>query len=56
MLEKLQTLAPRSLGLALRRALGAAARDGRGIVQVNDITLRPDANNRGMGFIRDGLN
>lgn len=55
-LEKLQTLDPRSLGLALRRALGAAARDGRGIVQVNDITLPTDANNRGMGFIRDGLN
>ena len=53
-LEKLQTLDPRSLGLALRRALGAAARDGRGIVQVNDITLPTDANTRGMGFIRDG--
>ena len=49
-LEKLKHLPPRSLGLALRRALGHAARDLRNHIQPKDLQLVSDSGKRGIGF------
>lgn len=53
-LARLQMLSPRSLRLVLHRAFGAAARAGRRIVQVQDITLPEGSTRRGVGFVSDG--
>lgn len=53
-LARLQMLSPRSLRLVLHRAFGAAARAGRRIVQVQDITLPEGSIRRGVGFVSDG--
>lgn len=53
-LAKLQALPPRSLGLVLRRALGAAARNGRGVVETCDITLPAESSRRSIGFAGEG--
>lgn len=55
-LFRLQALPPRSVRLVLQRALGSAARDGRGIVRVGDITLPVEASHRGVGFVCEGWN
>ncbi len=50
-LHKLRTLPPRNLTLALRRALGSAARAGRGRIEVKDLPLNIGAVRRGIGFV-----
>ena len=49
-LAKLKHLPPRSLGLALRRALGHAARDLRDHIQPKDLQLVSDGGKRSIGF------
>ncbi len=53
-LARLQTLPPRSMRLVLQRALGAAARDGRGVVRVADITPPVEVSRRCLGFVSEG--
>ena len=55
-LSRLQALPPRSVRLVLQRALGSAARDGRGVVQVQDIRPPVEINRRGVGFVSEGWN
>jgi len=49
-LAKLKHLPPRNLGLALRRALGHAARDLRDHIKPPDLQLISDGGKRGIGF------
>lgn len=49
--DRLKTLPPRSVGLALRRALGRAARDERDHIQIIDLPAIHDASRKGMGFL-----
>lgn len=46
----LRPLPPRALGMTIRRAVGAAARAGRGHVQVGDVTLTVESSKRKIGF------
>ncbi|AVZ38079.1 ATPase [Pseudomonas aeruginosa] len=55
-LSRLQALPPRSVRLVLQRALGSAARDGRGLVQVQDIRPLVEISRRGVGFVSEGWN
>ena len=55
-LSRLQALPPRSVRLVLQRALGAAARDDRGVVQVQDIRPLVEISHRGVGFVSEGWN
>ena len=55
-LSRLQALPPRSVRLVLQRALGSAARDDRGVVQVQDIRPPVEINRRGVGFVSEGWN
>lgn len=47
---KLQALPPRILTLVLRRALGCAARAGRGHISVQDLPVKLTSTRRGIGF------
>jgi len=51
---RLQALPPRSVRLVLQRALGSAARDGRGAVQVQDIRPTIEVSRRAVGFVGEG--
>lgn len=53
-LSRLQALPPRSVRLVLQRALGSAARDGRGLVQVQDIRSTIEVSRRAVGFVGEG--
>ena len=53
-LFRLQALPPRSVRLVLQRALGAAARDDRGVIQVQDIRPTIDVSRRAVGFVGEG--
>jgi len=53
-LSRLQALPPRSVRLVLQRALGAAARDDRGVVQVQDIRPTIEVSRRAVGFVGEG--
>jgi ATP-dependent Lon protease len=55
-LSRLQALPPRSVRLVLQRALGAAARDDRGVVQVQDIRPLVEISRRCVGFVSEGWN
>lgn len=55
-LSRLQALPPRSVRLVLQRALGSAARDDRGVVQVQDIRPLVEISHRGVGFVSEGWN
>ncbi|WP_031346856.1 hypothetical protein, partial [Thauera terpenica] len=55
-LSRLQALPPRSVRLVLQRALGSAARDDRGVVQVQDIRPLVEISRRGIGFVSEGWN
>lgn len=55
-LSRLQALPPRSVRLILQRALGSAARDDRGVVQVQDIRPLVEISRRGVGFVSEGWN
>ena len=50
-LAKLQTVSPRSLRLVLHRALGAAARDGRNVIQASDLSFPVEGGRNNFGFI-----
>jgi len=50
-LSRLQALPPRSVRLVLQRALGSAARAGRGVVHVEDIRPPLEATRRAVGFV-----
>jgi ATP-dependent Lon protease len=52
-LQALRTLSPRTLALALRRALGAAARADRTHIAVEDLPSASQPTSRGMGFMAD---
>ena len=49
--EELKRLPPRSLGLALKRALGRAAREERAHIQVCDLPDLSAATRKPMGFM-----
>ncbi|WP_101049070.1 AAA family ATPase [Macromonas nakdongensis] len=49
--SQLKDLPPRSLGLALRRALGRAAREERDHIQVSDLPATSAPSRRGIGFM-----
>ena len=51
-LSRLQALPPRSV--RLQRALGSAAREGRGRVQVQDIRSTIEVSRRAVGFVGEG--
>lgn len=53
-LAKIKNFTPRSVALVLRRALGAAARDGRVTLQAADITAPQKTHRRGIGFTVEG--
>ncbi|HDO7150717.1 TPA: hypothetical protein P3R69_005679 [Klebsiella pneumoniae] len=53
-LSRLQALPPRSVRLVLQRALGAAARDDRGVVQVQDIRPTIEVSRQAVGFVGEG--
>lgn len=53
-LSRLQALPPRSVRLVLQRALGAAARDDRGVIQVQDIRPTFEVSRRAVGFVGVG--
>lgn len=57
-LSHLQTLPPRKVRIVLQQALGAAARDGRGVIQARDIKTQDEkpsvgGGRRGIGFISE---
>jgi ATP-dependent Lon protease len=49
--EELKGLAPRSLGLALKRALGRAAREERDHIRVSDLPDMSSPTRKPMGFM-----
>lgn len=49
--SQLKKLPPRSLGLALKRALGRAARDNRNHLRISDLPASPDARRYEVGFL-----
>ena len=49
--EELKGLPPRSLGLALKRALGRAAREERDHIRVSDLPDMSSPNRKPIGFI-----
>ena len=49
--DKLKNLPPRTLGLALKRALGRAAREERDHIQVCDLPALASSPRKAMGFV-----
>ncbi|QNM97099.1 AAA family ATPase [Chitinimonas koreensis] len=49
--SQLKDLPPRTLGLALQRALGRAARDERDHIRASDLPAIPASSRRGIGFM-----
>jgi ATP-dependent Lon protease len=49
--DKLKNLPPRTLGLALKRGLGRAAREERDHIQVCDLPALASSPRKAMGFV-----